>query len=93
MLRYNFKFHLSIYILFDGLFLELRTDDRRIHRPGAVDFNDRNPFQDPLMDRRFSSHFAELEELRRSTTPSAESNRRVLQPSAETNGFHPSGMY
>lgn len=69
---------------------KLRTDDRRIHRPGAVDFNDRNPFQDPLMDRRFSSHFAELEELRRSTTPSAESNRRVLQPSAETNGFHPS---
>lgn len=69
---------------------KLRTDDRRIHRPGAVDFNDRNPFQDPLIDRRFSSHFAELEELRRSTTPSTETNRRVLQPSAETNGFHPS---
>ena len=49
------------------------------------------PLTDPLCDsRRFPAHLAELDHLRR-TTQAAE-NRRILHPSADTNGFHPSGM-
>lgn len=68
---------------------KLRTDDRRIiHRTG-LDATMERPLTDPLCDsRRFPpSHITEqLDHLRRSTQ-TAES-RRILHPSADTNGFH-----
>lgn len=67
---------------------KLRTDDRRIIHRGPMDTMER-PLTDPLCDsRRFPAHLAELDHLRR-TTQAAE-NRRILHPSADTNGFHPS---
>ncbi|KAL3882375.1 hypothetical protein ACJMK2_028727 [Sinanodonta woodiana] len=69
---------------------ELRTDDRRITHRGPLDIIER-PISDSLLDnRRLPSHLAELEQLRRSTQPTVDPSRRVLHPSIETNGFHPS---
>ncbi|KAK3583910.1 hypothetical protein CHS0354_033688 [Potamilus streckersoni] len=71
--------------------LKLRTDDRRITHRGPLDIIER-PLSDSLLDnRRLPSHLVELEQLRRSTQQTADQTRRVLHPSVETNGFHPSG--
>lgn len=67
---------------------ELRTDDRRIHhRPGPLDLPVERTLPDPLGDRRYPSHLAELEHLRLSTIQQSD----VTRASADANGFrHPS---
>jgi hypothetical protein len=70
-------------------FLELRTDDRRIIHRGPLDMPMERPHTDPLCDSRRFPPSVELEHLRRSTQ--ATDNRRILVPSADTNGFHATG--
>lgn len=67
---------------------KLRTDDRRIIHRGTLDIPVERPLTDPLCDsRRFPpSHLSDLDHLRRSTQTSE--SRRILHPSADTNGFH-----
>lgn len=67
---------------------KLRTDDRRIHhRPGPLDLPVERTLPDPLGDRRYPSHLAELEHLRLSTIQQSD----VTRASADANGFrHPS---
>lgn len=68
---------------------KLRTDDRRIHhRPGPLDLPVERSLPDPLGERRYSSHLAELEHLRLSAIQQSD----VSRASADANGFrHPSG--
>lgn len=65
---------------------KLRTDDRRIIHRGPLDMPMERPHTDPLCDSRRFPPSVELEHLRRSTQ--ATDNRRILVPSADTNGFH-----
>lgn len=67
---------------------KLRTDDRRIHhRPGPLDLPVERTLPDPLGDRRYPSHLAELEHLRLSTIQQSD----VTRASTDANGFrHPS---
>ncbi|CAI9742187.1 runt-related transcription factor 2-like [Octopus vulgaris] len=63
---------------------ELRTDDRRLHqRPGPLNLPVERTLPDPLSERRYSTHLAELEHLRRSTIHHPDVSR------VEPNGFHP----
>lgn len=70
------------------VFTELRTDDRRLHRP--IDIPERSPF-DPLQNSRFAHSLPDWQ-IRRPSSHLSESPSRVLQPAAETNGYH-SGKY
>lgn len=67
---------------------KLRTDDRRIHhRPGPLDLPVERTLPDPLGDRRYPSHLAELEHLSLSTIQQSD----VTRASTDANGFrHPS---
>ncbi|XP_045196266.2 runt-related transcription factor 2-like isoform X3 [Mercenaria mercenaria] len=67
---------------------KLRTDDRRIIHRGPLDIPMERPHTDPLCDSRRFPPSVELEHLRRSTQTA--DNRRILVPSADTNGFHAS---
>ncbi|XP_069132768.1 runt-related transcription factor 1-like isoform X1 [Argopecten irradians] len=66
------------------VFTELRTDDRRIHRP--LDIPERSPF-DPLQNSRFSHSLPDWQ-IRRPSSHLSDTSNRVLQPSSETNGYH-----
>ena len=70
---------------------ELRTDDRRIHhRPGPLDLPVERTLPDPLGERRYPNHLAELEQLRFSTIQPSD----VSRASTDANGFrHPSGEF
>lgn len=73
---------------------ELRTDDRRIHRPSPIDFPDRNPYSErQLESHRFSSQLPDWNTIRRPLSQQSDNARRVLEPSSDTNGYHPTGTY
>lgn len=75
-------------------FSELRTDDRRIHRPSPIDFPDRNPYSErQLESHRFSSQLPDWNTIRRPLSQQSDNARRVLEPSSDTNGYHPTGTY
>lgn len=72
---------------------KLRTDDRRIHRPSPIDFPDRNPYSErQLESHRFSSQLPDWNTLRRPLSQQSDNTRRVLEPSSDTNGYHPSDI-
>lgn len=68
---------------------KLRTDDRRIHRPSPIEFPDRNPYPDRQFER-IPTHISEWNTIRRPLSQQTENNRRVLEPSSDTNGYHSS---
>lgn len=65
---------------------KLRTDDRRIHRPSPIDFQERNPYT----ERQFTTHIPDWNPIRRPLSQQTDNARRVLEPSADTNGYHTS---
>ena len=69
---------------------KLRTDDRRIHRPSPIEFSERNPYPDRQFEsHRIPSHISDWNTIRRPLSQQSDNTRRVLEPSADTNGYHP----
>ena len=86
--------YIKLYLHLDTYFYvfvaELRTDDRRIIHRSPLDIPIERPLTDPLCDNRRFPSLAELDQLRRSTQGTSDT-RRVLHPTSDTNGFHPTG--
>jgi hypothetical protein len=80
------------FVFFNYYFSELRTDDRRIHRPSPIEFSERNPYPDRQFEsHRIPSHISDWNTIRRPLSQQSDNTRRVLEPSADTNGYHPTG--
>ena len=87
---YIYRYNSSRF--FNYCFSELRTDDRRIHRPSPIEFSERNPYPDRQFEsHRIPSHISDWNTIRRPLSQQSDNTRRVLEPSVDTNGYHPTG--